>query len=335
MARKPDVFVRAVTSEEGRKLAEIARRSRQPVQIRRAAMVMASVQHQPAGFIELMQVSESCVRQVIRDFNVRSPGAAPRDLGWPFSTWSLSKLRYVLHVNAIADSSRETLRLILEAGGVSWQATKTWKANDLNFSEKMAHVLDRCDNPPADGRVVCVDLQPRPGRGWSSRRRPERLRATTAPGGAAHVRPGPAHRAVVLPHPGPEAVDGIPRLLETLRARWPGEKLCLICDNYSVHKRREVRIWCADNAVESVFLPTNSSWLHRIECEFAALRYFALNDTDHRSHGEQEDAIGDYTRWRNQHAEPRSATSHSAPRSGHPDYLPNACRSAFPGSLSF
>ncbi|MET8779497.1 hypothetical protein ABZV58_31245 [Nocardia sp. NPDC004654] len=43
--------------------------------------------------------------------------------------------------------------------------------------------------------------------------------------------------------------------------------------------------------------------MNRIECEFAALRYFALNGTDHRSHGEQDDAIGDI-RWRNQHAGP-------------------------------
>ncbi|WP_211300425.1 hypothetical protein [Nocardia fluminea] len=58
------------------------------------------------------------------------------------------------------------------------------------------------------------------------------------------------------------------------------------------------------NAVELVFVPTYSSWLNRIECEFAALRYFALNGTDHRSHAEQDAAIGDYIRWRNQHAGP-------------------------------
>ncbi|MFE9328793.1 hypothetical protein ACIHDR_48775 [Nocardia sp. NPDC052278] len=52
-------FIRAVTPEEGRKLAQIARRSRQPVQMRRAAVVMASAQHQPVEFIaKLMQVSE-------------------------------------------------------------------------------------------------------------------------------------------------------------------------------------------------------------------------------------------------------------------------------------
>jgi hypothetical protein len=49
---------------------------------------------------------------------------------------------------------------------------------------------------------------------------------------------------------------------------------------------------CDRSAVGPLFLPTYSSWQTRIECEFAAPRYFALNVTDHRSHGEQDDAIG-------------------------------------------
>ncbi|WP_425296569.1 hypothetical protein [Nocardia abscessus] len=61
----------------------------------------------------------------------------PRDLGWPFSTWSLSKLREVLISNGIAAISRETVRQILEAEWVSWQAVKTWKAGtDPAFSAK-------------------------------------------------------------------------------------------------------------------------------------------------------------------------------------------------------
>ncbi|RBO94331.1 helix-turn-helix domain-containing protein [Nocardia puris] len=70
VTRKPDVFVRAVSPEAGRKLARIARRSKQPIRVRRAVVVMASARHQPVGFIaKLMQVSESYVRQVIHDFN--------------------------------------------------------------------------------------------------------------------------------------------------------------------------------------------------------------------------------------------------------------------------
>ncbi|WP_236567533.1 IS630 family transposase [Nocardia sp. CY41] len=213
VARKPDVFVRAVNLEEGRKLAQVARPSKQPIRMRRAVMVMASAQHQTVGSIaRLMRVSESHVRQVIHDFDEKGFDAldpkwkggrpvktdsvtrdricqiarcCPRDLGWSFSAWSLSKLAEVLRINGIADISRETLRRILKAGGVSWPATKTWKAsNDPEFTTKMARVLDLYDHPPADGRVVCVDefgplnLRPRGGRGWFPKQRPARLRAT-------------------------------------------------------------------------------------------------------------------------------------------------------------
>ena len=54
-----------------------------------------------------------------------------------------------------------------------------------------------------------------------------------------------------------------------------------------------------------VFLPTYGSWLNWIEAEFAALRYFALNGTDHRSHAEQNAAIAGYVRWRNARAQPK------------------------------
>ncbi|MFD9733267.1 hypothetical protein [Umezawaea sp. NPDC059074] len=45
-----------------------------------------------------------------------------------------------------------------------------------------------------------------------------------------------------------------------------------------------------------MFLPTYGSWLNWIEAEFAALCYFAFNDTDHRDHTEQNAVIGAYIR---------------------------------------
>ncbi|MFH8573220.1 transposase [Streptomyces sp. NPDC017993] len=75
-------------------------------------------------------------------------------------------------------------------------------------------------------------------------------------------------------------------LLKTLRSRWPGEKLYVVLDNFSPHKHAEVLSWAAANDVELVFLPTYGSWLRWIESDFAALRYFALNGTDHRTHEE-------------------------------------------------
>ncbi len=44
--------------------------------------------------------------------------------------------------------------------------------------------------------------------------------------------------------------------------------------------------------------PAHASWLNRIECHFTALKKFALDDTDYRSHEEQQAAIDHYLRWR-------------------------------------
>jgi len=52
-------------------------------------------------------------------------------------------------------------------------------------------------------------------------------------------------------------------------------------------------------------LPTYSSWLNWIEPEFAALRYFVLNGTDHRTHAWQGEMIDRYMRWRNARAQPK------------------------------
>ncbi|MFF8430616.1 transposase [Streptomyces sp. NPDC016566] len=48
-------------------------------------------------------------------------------------------------------------------------------------------------------------------------------------------------------------------LLKALRARWPGEKLYAVLDNFSPHKHANVRAWAATNDVELVFLPTYGS----------------------------------------------------------------------------
>ena len=61
--------------------------------------------------------------------------------------------------------------------------------------------------------------------------------------------------------------------------------------------------WWADaNNVELAYVPTNASWMNRIEAQFQALRSFTLDGTDHRSHEEQNSMIRRYIIWRNRHA---------------------------------
>ncbi len=345
MARRPSVFVRPLSLDEGRRLARITRGAKNPVRLRRAMVVMMSGQGQTVRDItSLLQVSEDYVRDVIHAFNERGFDAldpkpsggrrkrigeqlrswictiartSPADWGLTgFSTWSLAILReHLLREGIVAAISWETLRRILHAGGVSWQTATTWKAStDPDFVGKMRRVLDLYDSPPADGRVVCVDefgplnLQPRKGKAWRPHRRPRRQRATyTRTAGVMHMlaaldlATGRLFYRIRARKRCNEFLD----LLKVLRARWPGEKLYVVCDNFSPHRHARVHTWCAAHQVELVFLPTYGSWLNWIESEFAALRYFALNGTDHHSHTEQNTAIASYVRWRNTRARPK------------------------------
>lgn len=58
--------------------------------------------------------------------------------------------------------------------------------------------------------------------------------------------------------------------------------------------------------VELAYVPTNASWLNRIESQFQALRYFALDGTDHRTHEEQNSMIRRYIIWRNRNTKDKA-----------------------------
>jgi transposase len=82
-------------------------------------------------------------------------------------------------------------------------------------------------------------------------------------------------------------------------------RLGIVMDNYSPHlsTRTDDRVgrWAAENNVEFAYVPFYGSWLNRIEPQFTALRYFALDGTDHQSHREQGSMIRRYIAWRNRH----------------------------------
>jgi transposase len=261
--------------------------------------------------------------------------SAPADHGLPFSAWSLSKLAEFLVAEGVVDDiSHEGLRVLLREEGVSFQRLKTWKVSrDPDYAVKKARVehlhaiADREVVPePGEPEVIfCMDefgplnLQPRPGRQWAAvsgkskepgRQPRPRMRATyTRTQGVrhllaayelgenklfGHVKPR-KHRARFL------------EFCRYLRSLYPPQvRIAIICDNYSPHlsttKDTRVGDWASANNVEIAYTPTNCSWLNRIEAQFTALRYFALDGTDHASHKEQASMIRRYIIWRNNHA---------------------------------
>jgi hypothetical protein len=92
-----------------------------------------------------------------------------------------------------------------------------------------------------------------------------------------------------------------------LRSLYPmTTRIAIVCDSFSprLSTRKDGRVgaWASANNAEIACTPSNSSWMNRIEAQFTALRYFALDGTDHASHKEQASMLRRYIIWRNSHA---------------------------------
>jgi len=259
----------------------------------------------------------------------------PVDHDLPFSTWSLSKLAEFLVAEGVVDDiSHEGLRLLLREEGVSFQVIKTWKqSSDPDFEAKKNRVLELyeiADHKAKPRRrdpsvVFCLDefgplnVLPRPGKQWApriiegggtNRARRRRRRATyTRTEGIRHLMAAyDLGRDRIYGHI--KTKKDRTTFLEFcryLRSLYPSEvRIAIVLDNFSPHlstnKDTRVGEWAAANNVELAYVPTNASWMNRIEAQFQALRYFTLDGTDHRSHKEQNSMIRRYIIWRNRNA---------------------------------
>ncbi len=262
----------------------------------------------------------------------------PADHGLPFSTWSLAKLAEFLVAEGVVDDiSHEGPRELLKREEVSFQAVQTWKAStDPDYEEKKDRVLELYDiaegkaGPGPEDPVVVfsmdefgpLNLLPRPGRQWApvvSRRkkgttkspRRRRIRATY------HRTKGVRYLLAALDMNKDKMYGHVKKtknrtefvaFCRYLRSLYPPEvRIAIVMDNFSPHlsTQKDARVgdWAAENNVEPAYVPTNASYLNRIECHFTALRYFALNGTDHQTHEEQNSMIRRYIAWRNRHKE--------------------------------
>jgi len=262
----------------------------------------------------------------------------PQDHRLPFSTWSLSKLAEFLVAEGVVDDiSHEGLRLMLREEGVSFQVIKTWKqSTDPDFEETKNRVLELYDI--ADGKakpkrgdptvVLSMDefgllnLLPRPGKQWApaavkdeAGRKPRRRRRR-----ATYTRKDGIRHPLAAYDLNQDKLYGHvkvkkdhPTFLEFccyLRSLYPPEsRIAIVFDNFSprLSTKTDTRVgdWAQENNVELAHVPTNASWLNRIESQFAALRY-TLDGTDHRSHEEQNSMIRRYITWRNRNAQDKT-----------------------------
>lgn len=226
--------------------------------------------------------------------------------------WSLSKLREYLIGQGILNSiSLEWLRQLLRRRRVRLRRTKTWKeSTDPEFCPKYRRVRRLYRKRPAGGRRLCVDefgplnLQPRHGHCLAGpHKRVERLRATyRRNSGIRHflcfydMETGRLYGRFTRAKTARDFLS----FLRWIRRRYPkDERLHIVTDNYKTHLKAEVLLWARKHNVRFYLTPTGASWLNRIECHLTALRKYALDNSDYRTHEDQQAAIQRYVRWHN------------------------------------
>lgn len=233
-------------------------------------------------------------------------------------------------VREIDDDEGQRLPRIIRRGTgsvVTWRRAQMVLLSAQRMDVEHLYAIADGEVIPEQGEpdvIFCLDefgplnLQPRPGRQWAERGgrhkdpdrepRPRRRATYTRPHGVRHL-----FAAYDL---GEDKLYGhikpkknrtrFPEFCRCLRSLHPPEiRIAIVPDDFSPHPttKKDTRVgdWATANNVEFAHTPTNSSWLNRFEAQFTALRYFALDGTDHASHKEQGSMIRRYILWRNRH----------------------------------
>ena len=165
------------------------------------------------------------------------------------------------------------------------------------------------NQPASNGPTISFDefgpleIRPQPGQGWCHTDHPKRLPATyTRPHGVQHwlafydvhqkklwgyVRARKRHQEFL-------------GVLKLLRRKYPkNQRIHLILDNFSPHRKAKVLRYCRKNNIHLILTPTNASWLNPIECQFTHVKEFVIRGTYYQSHSELKNSLDKYVRYRN------------------------------------
>lgn len=143
-----------------------------------------------------------------------------------------------------------------------------------------------------DGVLVSFDecgpisLRPHLGRGWFTKKRPGRQRATYKKTKGVRKLMGAYDVGAdrLWGHLEARSVNAkvVLEFLKDIRRRYPPEvQVYIVMDGLSAHWTQEIRDWAVANHVGLLPTPTNASHLNRIECHFWAYVEFVINSSDY------------------------------------------------------
>lgn len=301
------VYVRAFRNQEEELLTALAKGRSTPAQMRqRARLVLASAAgSSPPQIARQVELSVARVREWIKRFNgegllglfdrVRSgrpreytveqalrvvevATRAPAELAVPVNSWTLQHLqRHLAEETDIGRLCRETIRGILHANGISWQAAQHWQeSSDPDFESKKQAVQSYYSDPPPDTIILCFDqkgpvqFKQRGGRHYRPQGKPELIPKTYTRHGTGYL------LAALNPHTGQIWERCFARynsgtvlwFLGWLLAQLPQDMaVVIIWDNASPHSKT-VKEWLKKRFQGRVcwqHTPSKAFWLNLIE----------------------------------------------------------------------
>jgi len=82
---------------------------------------------------------------------------------------------------------------------------------------------------------------------------------------------------------------------EKLLEKYPEKEVYVIMDNWSAHRAKAVKVWCAlHERFHPVFLPSNASWMNMIERVFSHLERDLIHNSNFSTVTEMMNAISQY-----------------------------------------
>jgi transposase len=338
------LYVRSLLNEEGKRLSRTARKTNNAITLRRAQVILHSAQgFTPPKIADMLGLSVEWTRHIIHEFNekgfdslkplpnkggtgrprkfvdeirlemVNVALTPPSSMGYPFTTWSLRKLRdAIVERGIVADISISNLQKILKDEELTYQAVKTWKQSDDPDFEKKKGRIDsltrKKHNPPV---VLSFDeagpLQLRPvgGGHWQVGSHPDRVPISYS------RKEGTRQLLLAFNYyhgtffgrlRRRKTAKNILSFFRELRRHYPAEqRIHIIMDNLSAHSTEDIVKWAKENRVSFAPTPTNASWLNPVECHIGDIQRLALKDTNYTKWPEVDAALQSAIRYKNAH----------------------------------
>ncbi len=334
------VRVREISDDEGNRLRRIVRHHQNAIEVKRAQVILSSAQgFTPPKIALITLMSEDYVRTLIKAFNEHGfamlqpkwgPGRPPRfteeqrkalvnlalsrpkDLGLPYTQWSLSRLREEAMKREVVDTiSEEWLRVILHESEVSHQSLRTWKVSPDPEREVKKRYIEKLTRMPHNPPVVLsgdeigpIQLIPQGGSGWFSRERPGRIPAEyTKEFGTTYyfLMLNVYHQQLSGEVYRTKHATKWLEFLKEQRGKYPSDQpVYIIQDGLSSHWTPAIREWARMHNVVLVPTATHASWMNPVETHAKDIEELALPGTHFTTVAEVGEALDAAVAYRNE-----------------------------------